>query len=129
MDWEALGIITPTLAAWSTLNAPADGELFRLQQSWVGEWPGTGYIRVRLFYADQTTFEDGFFETRRLYATKDEQLIALPFNPILAQAGYNVRYFQARLNLQARPYDGANWQLAIEQFAGGGTVLDGGEYV
>ncbi|PZV07830.1 MAG: hypothetical protein DCF32_06260 [Leptolyngbya sp.] len=116
MTWAPLGTLTPNLLDWQTLNAPAEGELFRARQSWVGESPGTGYIRLRLLYADAETYEDGYFESKRLYASQDEQLLVLPFSPILAEAGYNVRYFQARLNLRARPYATANWQLTLEQF-------------
>jgi hypothetical protein len=129
MPWSTLGTLSPDLVDWQTLNAPAEGELFRFSQSWVGEWPGTGYIRLRLLYADDTSYEDGYFETQRLYASRDEQLLVLPFNLILGQAGYNVRYFQARLNLRARTYANANWQVNIDQFIGDSETLDGGEYV
>lgn len=142
MVWAPLGTLTPDLLDWQTLNAPASGELFRVSQSWNGEWPGTGYIRLRLLYADAVSFEDGYFESQRLYASRDEQLILKPFSSILAQAGYNVRYFQARLNLRARPYATANWQINIDQFLGeaepiagavsgdvnGGVYFNGGVY-
>lgn len=129
MTWETLGNLTPNLLDWQTLNAPAEGELFRISQSWVGDWPGVGYIRLRLFYADDLYYEDGYFETKRVYATRDEQLLVLPFNLILGQAGYNVRYFQARFNMRARIYENANWQISLDQFLGATGDLDGGEYV
>lgn len=129
MAWSTLGSLSPNLLDWQTLSAPAEGELFRFSQSWVGEWPGTGYIRIRLFYANDEFYEDGYFEATRLYATRDEQLMIFPFSLILGQAGYNVRYFQARLNLRARPYAIANWQLNVDQFIGETGTLDGGEYV
>lgn len=129
MSWETLGTLTPDLLDWQTLNAPAEGDLFRVRQSWVGEWPGTGYIRLRLFYADDESYDDGFFETQRLYANQDTDLLLLPFNQIMARAGYSVRYFQARLNLRARPYATANWQVSISQFVDYTETFDGGEYV
>lgn len=116
MGWSTLGTLTPNLLNWVTLNAPSGGELFRVTQSWVGEWPGTGYIRLRLLYADHQFYEDAFFETERIYSGPDERLIAIPFNPIMREAGYNVRYFQARFNQRARIYENANWQVTLDQF-------------
>lgn len=131
MTWNGLGTLTPNLLDWVTLNAPAQGELFSITQDWVGEWPGQGYIRVRMLYADNEFYEDGYFETTRVYATRDERLIYLPFNPALQAAGYNVRYFQARLNARARIYEVANWQVNFSEFlteAGADLAIDGGEY-
>jgi hypothetical protein len=131
MAWSALGSLTPTLLDWVTLNAPAQGELFSVTQDWVGEWPGTGYIRARMLYADNEFYEDGIFESLRFYASREERLIYLPFNPALQAAGYNVRYFQARLNMRARTYAGANWQINFAEFitdAEADFAADGGVY-
>lgn len=131
MTWAPLGTVTPNLLDWVTLPTPAQGELFALSQEWIGEWPGTGYIRLRLLYADNEFYEDSIFESTRLYAERDERLLYLPFNPALQAAGYNVRYFQVRLNLRARPYAGANWQLNIAEFlgeSGPDLIVDAGEY-
>lgn len=116
MGWGTLGTLTPDLLDWKTLNAPAAGELFRVSQSWNGEWPGTGAIMLRLLYADNEFYEDSYFENRRIYSTRDERLLFLPFNLVMKQAGYTVRYFQARLNYRARIFETANWQITLDQF-------------
>jgi hypothetical protein len=116
MAWSLLGTLTPNLLAWTTLNAPAPGELFRVSQFWNGEWPGSGYILLRLLYADNEFYEDSYFENKRIYSTRDERLIHLPFNPVFAQSGYTVRYFQARLSYRARIFEAANWQITLDQF-------------
>ncbi|MBE9137668.1 hypothetical protein IQ254_10650 [Nodosilinea sp. LEGE 07088] len=116
MGWSTLGTLTPALDNWRTLNAPAAGELFRISQSWSGEWPGTGFIQLRLLYANNEFYEDSYFETRRIYPTTDERLLYLPFNPVFASAGYTVRYFQARLSFRARVFESANWQVALDEF-------------
>jgi hypothetical protein len=131
MSWNALGTLEPNLLDWVTLPTPAQGELFSITQDWVGEWPGQGYIRVRMLYADNEFYEDGFFETARVFADRDERLIYFPFNPALQAAGYNVRYFQARFNARARIFDVANWQINFAEFIGDAEAdlnLDGGEY-
>lgn len=131
MGWQALGTLNPNLLDWVTLNAPAAGELFSITQDWVGDWPGVGYVRLRMLYADNEFYEDGYFETERVYAARDERLIYLPFNPALQAAGYNVRYFQARLNSRARIYATANWRVNLSEFVGESgpdLEIDGGEY-
>lgn len=138
MTWSTLGTLTPNLLEWTTLNAPADGELFRVSQSWAGEWPGVGSIMLRLLYADNEFYEDGYFENRRIYAMTEERLLVIPFEPVMKQAGYTVRYFQAKFSYRTRVYESANWQISLDQFlgesepapgGGSGSTLDGGVYL
>ena len=117
MSWAVLGTLSPTLDTWRTLNAPAQQELFRIEQSWSGAWPGKGPIQIRLLYANEEFFEDAYFETRRIYPTQDERLLYLPFNPVMATAGYTVRYFQARFSPRARILAAANWTITISEFS------------
>ena len=131
MTWNHLGAITPTLETWRTLNAPTAGNLFRLSQSWAGSYPGKGAIQLRLFYSDTVYYEDAYFEIKRLYPNTDERLMYLPFNPVMASAGYTVRYFQARLSPWARIQTAANWTLAIDEWTGPSPdpgTLEGEEY-
>lgn len=131
MSWNQLGALTPTLETWRTLNAPTAGDLFRLSQAWAGSYPGKGAIQLRLLYANQVSYEDAYFEIKRLYPNPDERLIYLPFNPVMAAAGYSVRYFQARLSPWARIQTAANWTLTIDEWTGATPdpdTLDGGEY-
>lgn len=71
---------------------------------------------LRLLYADNEFYEDSYFENRRIYSTQDDRLLIIPFNPVMAQAGYSVRYFQAKFSYRARIFESANWQLTIDQF-------------
>lgn len=131
MGWSALGSLSPNLLDWVTLPSPAQGELFSLTQDWLGEWPGQGYIRIRMLYADNEFYEDGIFETTRVFAAREERLIYFPFNPALQEAGYNARYFQAKFNTRARVFEAANWQINFAEFlgeAGADIAGDGGEY-
>lgn len=117
MGWATLGTLVPTLDTWRTLATPAQQELFRIEQSWAGTWPGKGPIQIRLLYANDEFYEDAYFETRRIYPTQDERLIYLPFNPVMQQAGYTVRYFQARFSPYARILAAANWEITISEFS------------
>lgn len=128
MPWIALGTVQPSLLDWQFLNAPAFETVFRVRQSWVGEWPGSGYIRLRAVHQDGS-----FYESKRLFATRDQQLLVMPPSPALAEAGYFVRRFQVRLNMRARIFATANWQVSIDEYSESldddpFQVVDGGIY-
>ncbi|MBE9159723.1 hypothetical protein IQ265_23220 [Nodosilinea sp. LEGE 06152] len=127
MPWQTLGTVNPNLLNWETIPASVLGNLFRVRQNWVGEWPGQGYIRLRLVQADGS-----FYEMGRLYATRDEQLITYPLDPVLIEAGYVARRFQLKLNMRARIFAVANWQVTIEEYLPSDDdpfqIIDGGTY-
>lgn len=116
MTWRTLGTLEPNLLDWQTLNIPARGEVFRVSQSWVGEWPGTGFASLRLVYSNALVGGQGALEYRRVYPFRDDRIYEFPFDERLRQAGYTVRYFQIKLNYRARLYAIANWQITIAQF-------------
>lgn len=116
MAWRSLGTLTPNLLEWQALNLPARGEVFRVSQDWVGEWPGTGFITLRLIYLNGMLGGEGSLEYRRIYPFRDDRILELPFDERLRHAGYTVRYFQAKLGYRARVYANANWQISIDQF-------------
>ena len=116
MVWSSLGTLTPTLLDWQTLNTPARGEVFRVSQSWIGEWPGTGWISLRVIYLNGSLGGAAALDYLRIYALRDDRIFLLPFDQRLRQAGYTIRFFQARLSHRARVFTAANWQISIDQF-------------
>lgn len=116
MGWSTLGTLTPNLLDWQTLNIPARGEVFRVSQSWVGDWPGLGHISIRLIYQNSAVGGQGSLEYRRVYPFRDDRIFEFPFDERLREAGYHVRYFQAKLGYRARVFTSANWQVSISQF-------------
>lgn len=127
MPWETLGTVTPNILDWETIPTLALGNLFRISQSWAGEWPGQGYIRLRMVQADGS-----FYETDRIYATRDVELLTFPLDPVLVEAGYVARRFQLKLNMRARIFATANWQVTIEEYLPSDNdpfqIIDGGTY-
>ncbi|MEA5448352.1 hypothetical protein VB780_07220 [Leptolyngbya sp. CCNP1308] len=116
MAWRSLGTLTPNLIDWETLNIPVRGEVFRVSQDWVGTWPGTGFISLRLVYLNGALGKEAALEYRRIYPFRDDRIHLFPFDEKLRQSGYTIRYFQAKLGHRARPYAVANWQISIDQF-------------
>lgn len=128
MPWIALGTVEPNLLNWQAFSAPAFESLFRVRQTWNGEWPGAGYIRLRAVQSDGS-----FYETKSIYATRDQQLLVLPPSAALAEAGYFVRRFEIRLNLRARIFATANWQVSIDEYSASTAddpfqIVNGGVY-
>lgn len=111
MPWTDIGTLTPT-STWQTFNIPViGGELFRLSQNWVGDWPGTGYLQFSAVYADAGRY--GFTKAQ---ADKAYQIIRLPVLEALLAAGFTTRYIAMRHNTRARLYSGNNWSVSVEQW-------------
>ncbi|HSP31476.1 MAG TPA: hypothetical protein VLO13_05625, partial [Halomonas sp.] len=73
-------------------------------------------ISLRLIYLNASLGGEAALEYRRFYPFRDDRILELPFDDRLRQAGYTVRYFQAKLSYRARIFAVANWQISVDQF-------------
>lgn len=112
MVWSSIGSIAPTILDWQTYNTPViGGELFRVRQSWVGDWPGTGHLQISAIYADA-----GRYGFSRVGSDTEDRIISLPVPEALALAGFTTRYMAIRVNAYARLYATANWTVELDQW-------------
>lgn len=109
MSWLSVGTLSPS-HQWQQFESPViGGELFRVTQTWQGEYPGAGPAWLSSVYADA-----GIAGFRRFYSNDDQLLIEMPNPQEFIDAGLLVRYIQLRLGIQTRLYADANWQITLE---------------
>jgi len=109
MPWQTVGTLEPGYQ-WQQFNTPViGGELFRLTQTWQGEYPGIGPALFSSVYSDSGV--SGF---RRFYPNQEPLLLEMPVPQELVDAGLLVRYIQVKLSIRARLYDQASWQVTLE---------------
>lgn len=121
MPWQFLGTVSPTQLDWKRFATPVTGgELFRVRQSWVGDWPGTGYLQFSAVYSGAG--RHGF---RKVGADTEARIISLAIPQALLEAGLTTRHIECRLNPRARPYAVANWQVSIDYWKAGNSVAIG----
>lgn len=112
MVWSSLGSIQPNILDWQTYNTPVvGGELFRVRQSWVGDWPGSGYLQISAVYADA-----GRHGYRRVGSDTKDRIIQLPVPEALELAGFTTRYIEIKVNGRARLFESANWTVDVDQW-------------
>lgn len=112
MVWSSLGTIEPQLLNWQQYPTPViGGELFRVRQSWVGDWPGTGHLQFSALYAD-----GGRYGFRRIGSDTADRMFTLAVPEVMQLAGLTTRYIEVKLSYNARIYSGANWQVSVDQW-------------
>lgn len=111
MPWRQLGTVTPELLTWKTVGQPALGDVFRVRQSWVGDWPGTGFIHLSAIYSN-----GGRYGFEKIWPDPEARIFLMKPPEALLEAGLVIRYFAARFGSRARPYSAANWQISIDEF-------------
>lgn len=131
MTWIELGTLSPEYQ-WQQFNIPAvGGELFRITQSWNGEYPGFGPAWFSSVYVDS-----GITGFRKFYSNDEPLLMQMPIPDELEAAGLLVRYIQLKIGIRTRLYENADWQVTLELWtedtdSGGQPVqrISGGIYV
>lgn len=111
MSWALLGTIEPGLE-WEELSTNAQGgDIFRLIQSWGGNWPGTAHLNISFKYGNH-----GRFGFNKAYPDREPILLICPIAEPLISVGFINRSIAIRHNLYARLYAEANWQVVVEQW-------------
>ena len=131
MTWFNLGTVQP-IYEWRGFDFPAiNTTLFRITQTWNGDFPGVGPIQLRGIYAN-----GGRYGFRRFFSNTEPLLMLIPTPADLIAAGYLVRDMQIRLGGRTRFYEDANWRVTLETWTGeadaqGNPVqrISGGTYV
>ena len=112
MVWIELGTIEPQLLNWQRYpTLVTGGELFRVRQSWVGDWPGTGHLQLSSVYDGA-----GRYGFRRVGSDTEDRLVVMPVPEELILAGLNSRYIEIKLSYSARVYENANWQVSVDKW-------------
>lgn len=129
MGWRNLGSVEPDLLTWKQLPQQAIGPLFRIRQSWSGDWPGSGPIHVAIFYDG-----GGRYGFEQVYSDPEPRMVLLTPPQAITDAGLLVRRFAARLSTRTRTYAGANWTISVDEWVDAtvgeepAQIIDGGTY-
>lgn len=128
MSWEWIGTISPEYGWQNFQNDAIGGSLFRITQSWDGEYPGWGPAYISFYYPNGGRY--GFYK----FWSGNEPLLFTEAVPVsLQRAGYIVRTPQVQMGGRTRLYENANWQVTLELWLGPSPntpqqIIDGGEY-
>lgn len=113
MAWFNLGTVIPVYE-WRTFDFPAiNTDLFRVTQSWNGDFPGVGPIQLRSVYPN-----GGKFGFTKFFTSDEEILLLLPTPDSIIAAGYLLRDMQIRLGGRTRVYEDAMWRITLETWVG-----------
>jgi len=131
MPWLTLGTLTPGFT-WQQFDTPVvGGDLFRLTQTWQGNYPAAGPAWLSSVFAN-----DGISAFRRFFSNEEPLLIEMPTPESFVNAGFLVRYIQLRLGVDSRPFADSNWQVTLELWTDSTDAtgqpaqrLSGGTYV
>ena len=129
MSWRNLGTVAPSLLEWRELPQQALGTLFRVRQSWVGDWPGSGAVNLAIFYDG-----GGRYGFEQIYSDREPRMVFFTPPQGLADAGLLIRRFSVRFSSRTRVYATANWQISVDEWVGAiigdepAQIIDGGIY-
>ncbi|MBE9157691.1 hypothetical protein IQ265_12765 [Nodosilinea sp. LEGE 06152] len=129
MAWRNLGTVAPDLLEWRELPQQALGNLFRIRQSWNGDWPGTGAINLAIFYDG-----GGRYGFEQIYSDPKPRMVIFTPPQLLTDAGFLVRRFAVRFSSRTRVYAVANWQVSVDEWVDNteddepAQLIDGGTY-
>ena len=109
MPWQLIGTLVPGYR-WQQFDTPViGGELFRVSQTWNGQYPGDGPAWFSSVFANS-----GISGFRRFYSNNEPLLMEMPIPDEFVDAGLLVRYIQVKLGIRTRLYADADYQVTLE---------------
>lgn len=111
MPWSLLGTF-PITYEWQTIALPVtNAEVFRVGQSWDGEYVGEGKLLFRFRY-DGPAY--GGYQS--IFPNRDTTLIDMPIPAAFSRVGLTSRMLEFKRSQWSRIYYDSNWQATIEAF-------------
>ncbi len=119
MTWQTLGQIEPGFN-WTEFSIPVLGStVIRVSHTYSQPPNGPALIRMNWY--------DGYFGTRRIYASPSQRVIEMRVPPLLAAQGVVTWYPAIRLGYRTRPHENDHWTVLIEELVGSGSTTTDGE--
>jgi hypothetical protein len=119
MTWLTIGVIEPGFN-WTEFGIPVLGStVIRVSHTYNQKPNGPALIRMNWY--------DGYFGTRRIYASQSKRVIEMRVPPLLANQGVVSWYPAIRLGYRTRPHENDNWTVLIEELIGSGSTATDGD--
>lgn len=110
MPWTSLGAVDLT-RTWQLFPQQSfNSETFRISQPNIGAVDG--YFLLQPYYI----LSQAVGSTRRVYASDDVRILAIPQPPEFLERDLGVRSFGVKLSARARIFAGAAWRVELEEF-------------